>query len=621
MHQEFHHRFATALLTRTKRALGVAALAMGACLAVDMQYVIVGDPGNPTEPNNIHGIPNLGSVAAAFRMGKYEVTNAQYAEFLNAKAASDPYGLYDGRMDADATHGGIVRGGSEGSYTYSVKSGFAAKPVVYVNFFDAARFANWLHNGQGAANTEHGAYSLTPNPGNPPLPVNGETVGREPAASVFLPNENEWYKAAYYAGGGLYWQYPTRSSTAPTAEPPPGGANSATVGGVLSGGMVTAVGAHAQAFGPYGTFDQGGNAAEWLETTNGPYRILRGGHFNNDAAALGSEQRGYGFANEAYEHSGFRVASAIPPPEVPAPSRGLGKIMPLGDSLTQSQNDLFSYRYWLWKMLLDQGVEFDLVGTLIDNGINGYPPWPNHQGQAFDQHHEGHSGLRTEEIAAQVSGWMAGYVPDVVLLIAGTNDALQGRDPPVVIGNLKAIIGHLRARNSQVSVFLAKLPPVHASITWQGTPVNTAIGMINDLIAEIPNDPALAGARITIVDLNTGFDFATEGRSDGIHPNEAGEQKIAARFFEALQVSAHNSSPGVDSAGHLTMTFLRIQSPFQLTYTVEVSGNLQQWLSGPSETEQINAVDHSNGTETVVIRDRKSPATDGQRFIRLRLNY
>jgi hypothetical protein len=69
------------------------------------------------------------------------------------------------------------------------------------------------------------------------------------------------------------------------------------------------------------------------------------------------------------------------------------------------------------------------------------------------------------------------------------------------------------------------------------------------------------------------------------------------------------------------MTFQRIQQPFQLQYAVEVSGNLQQWVSGPAETELIGSTNHFNGTETVTIRDRKSPLTDGQRFIRLRLSY
>ena len=42
----------------------------------------------------------------AYSISKYEVTNTQYAEFLNAKAASDPLGLYSTSMGSDAIFGG-----------------------------------------------------------------------------------------------------------------------------------------------------------------------------------------------------------------------------------------------------------------------------------------------------------------------------------------------------------------------------------------------------------------------------------------------------------------------------------------------------------------------------------
>jgi formylglycine-generating enzyme len=624
MHPASHRVLTTALLSRAALACVVAGLIASSSEALEMEYAIVGEPNNPSEPSNTYGLPNLGTVSVPFRMGRYEVTNAQYAEFLNAKAASDPYALYDGRMESDTTHGGIARSGVDGSYTYAARPGFAARPVVYVNFFDTLRFANWLHNGQGSADTEAGAYTLQPNPGNLPYPANGGDVVREANATVFIPNENEWYKAAYHAGGATYFSFATRSNATPTAQAPPGGANSANYSSAVSGGTHTAVGAYAQAASHYGTFDQSGNVQEWLETLNGGFRILRGGHFANSDSALSVLGRGYWFADGAFEHTGFRVASSVGPPTIPAPPRGLGKIMPLGDSLTQSQNNLYGFRYYLWTRLLDQGVDFDFVGTLLDNGLGGYPPWPPHRGLNFDQQHEGHSGKRTDEIRDAVLAWSASYVPDVVLLIAGTNDALHraDRNPALAAADLKETIVRLRTRNAQAHFLVAQLPPVGPANTFAGAPANDYVVALNTLIAALPVDPALAGAHVTIVDLYTGFDLGTDFLGDGIHPNAAGEQKIAARIFEALQISALNSTTGVDAGGHLTVTFLRLQSLFRLSYAVEVSGNLQQWLSGPAETEEVGTpIDHFNGTETVTIRDRKSTATDGQRFIRLRLSY
>ena len=44
-------------------------------------------------------------------------------------------------------------------------------------------------------------------------------ITRNAGATYFIPSENEWYKAAYYKGGGTnagYWLYPTKSNTAPS---------------------------------------------------------------------------------------------------------------------------------------------------------------------------------------------------------------------------------------------------------------------------------------------------------------------------------------------------------------------------------------------------------------------
>jgi sulfatase modifying factor 1 len=204
--------------------------------SVTMDWVTVGNAGNAANP-----LTGYGSVAHEYKIGKYEVTNEQYGAFLNAAAKTDSYGLYNSNM---STYG-ITRSGSNGNYTYSVTGALANRPVVYVSWLDAARFANWLANGQGSGDTETGSYTL-----------NGATssvIHANVGAQVYLPNDQEWYKAAYYnANNQNYSIYPIGQNSISTSD-----ANYAN-----SIGYATDVGFYSHASSFYGTYDQGGNVWE-----------------------------------------------------------------------------------------------------------------------------------------------------------------------------------------------------------------------------------------------------------------------------------------------------------------------------------------------------------------------
>ncbi|HEY3254742.1 MAG TPA: SUMF1/EgtB/PvdO family nonheme iron enzyme [Polyangiaceae bacterium] len=296
----------------------VALLLASAASAVTMDWTSVGEPGNACDPQS-QGC--FGAVSYSYNIGTYEVTNAQYAELLNAKAASDPLGLYNTRMGfpAASNYGGIARSGSSGSYTYSAIAGREDMPVNYVSFFDALRFANWLNNGQGNGDTETGAYTLL---GGTALPSNYTTVARNAGAAIFLTSEDEWYKAAYYdpATAG-YFDYPAGSNAQTTCAAPTATANRANCNNIA--GDLTNGGSYTGSASPYGTFDQGGNVLEWNETVNfDNSRGIRGGDFF-DPGSLGASDRSSLGPDREFGVLGFRVAS------IPEPSTGLLLMMGL----------------------------------------------------------------------------------------------------------------------------------------------------------------------------------------------------------------------------------------------------------------------------------------------------
>ncbi len=294
-------------LLRIILATGAALLSTSVISAapVDYETVAVGNAGNATDPatGNLYG-----SVNYDYSIGRNLVTNTQYVQFLNAKAASDPYGLYNVNMGTSG-HGGIERSGSDGSYTYASKAGFALLPVNYVDFGQMVRFANWMTNGQGNGSTESGAYDLS-------IPLTSVTRSAAVGTTYYIPSEDEWYKAAYYdptlnGGAGGYWAYGTQSNTAPAAEIPPGGSNAANYGNQV--GIMTAVGSYVDSSNYYGTFDQEGNLFERMDTiVDGVNRVRRSTSYTHNASTLGAQFRTADSVDTAVRQGGFRMTVVIP---------------------------------------------------------------------------------------------------------------------------------------------------------------------------------------------------------------------------------------------------------------------------------------------------------------------
>ena len=275
----------------------------GAQATVTMDWVAVGNAGNAADSTGYGGVSDV------YQISTYEVTAGQYTEFLNAVAATDTYWLYNASMWSSSYGCKIQQSGISGSYTYSVASGWANRPVNYVSWYDSLRFSNWLHNGQGAGDTEDGAYDMSL----------GSSVVRKAGAQVWLPSEDEWYKAAYHKNDGVtgnYFDYPTSSDSAPGRDAiettNPGNNANYYDSGYLIGSPYyrTVVGEFELSDSPYGTFDMGGNVWEWNEALiSGFGRGVRGGSYGNFVGPLRSSFRLDYDPSHDYDSVGFRVAS------------------------------------------------------------------------------------------------------------------------------------------------------------------------------------------------------------------------------------------------------------------------------------------------------------------------
>lgn len=284
---------------------------------------------NPFDIPNSPDLLGDGSVEYRYRITATEVTNRQYAAFLNT---ADPtgfnrYDYWDPRMQTEI-FGAITRDTSvEVGQRYLVNKFRAGLPVNYVSWDDAAAYVNWLERGKpgDGLSTRAGTYALD------------EDRAFNDLARFRLPTEDEWYKAAFYdpIDPGAddftfpdYWTLPMQTNgpaVSVSCNPPGTPINAGPVSANFNNGC-TWLGpsgflAHVGTSGPpshYGTFDQGGNALEWLndvgDTAN--ERLQRGGAFDTIEAAMfvaffGLPNHVSKPATEASERVGFRVVEYV----------------------------------------------------------------------------------------------------------------------------------------------------------------------------------------------------------------------------------------------------------------------------------------------------------------------
>ena len=218
------------------------------------------------------------------------------------------------------------------------------------------------------------------------------------------------------------------------------------------------------------------------------------------------------------------------------------KILPLGDSITHAEINRASYRYPLWKQLIDAEIKFDFVGSMdtqLSTYSKGTPPHPDYKSQSFDPDHEGHFGWQINEIvngrepnngtgSGKLAQWLADYDFDIALVHLGTNDAFYRKPNARVADELSKLIEILRQDNPKAIILLAQVIP-----TSRKPADALAVENMNKVIPSVAKAMNTTDSPVILVDQFSSFDASSE-TYDGVHPNAAGEEKIAAQWFEAI---------------------------------------------------------------------------------------
>ena len=190
-------------------------------------------------------------------------------------------------------------------------------------------------------------------------------------------------------------------------------------------------------------------------------------------------------------------------------------VMPLGDSITDGYNIPGGYRIALEDMLAADEYDFDFVGSRSNGPFS-----------LRDRQHEGHSGLRIDELAALVDEAVVRHEPEVVLLMIGTNDVLQGYRLAQAPQRLSALIDRLAARAPSASILVASLTPL-------ATPgLDERVRRYNAAIRAIVGDKAAQGKRVRFLDMYPAL--APDDLADGVHPDANGYRRMASVWRSAL---------------------------------------------------------------------------------------
>tara|TARA_R110000868_G_scaffold306734_3_gene568125 strand:- start:55242 stop:56006 length:765 start_codon:yes stop_codon:yes gene_type:complete len=212
-----------------------------------------------------------------------------------------------------------------------------------------------------------------------------------------------------------------------------------------------------------------------------------------------------------------------------SPEVTLNKIMPLGASRVQGASPIFeSYRYELWKLLVNGGWEFDFIGTRMDNF-----QYEIYSSLTFDNNHEGRSGWTSTQILNGISDWLneAGS-PDIVLFSSpGGNDIINSTSTyPEVLANINEIIDIIQESNPDVTIIIELLAP--GKTFFMTDELTIAFNDIHRDVLTIAAEQTTATSLVATVDMYTGFDDSH--LADVIHYNEKGALFIATRYYDVL---------------------------------------------------------------------------------------
>jgi lysophospholipase L1-like esterase len=224
------------------------------------------------------------------------------------------------------------------------------------------------------------------------------------------------------------------------------------------------------------------------------------------------------------------------------------KIMPVGDSITDDSNVQNAWRVYLQALLQSNGIPFTFVGRNVSS-----QPTPGFT----ETHHEGYSGAVIAPpgtISFTVHGYattnaymlkilpdaLTKAVPDLFLILMGSNDMGRGRNPHFVATNdMVALLDYIAAHAPNAHIIVGK-PTSLLGATYIPSNATNSYGSYSTNIFDfgialqaVINSRRAQGQKISMADM---FSVVNPlAFVDHIHPNARGLQDIASEWLTRIQ--------------------------------------------------------------------------------------
>jgi len=234
------------------------------------------------------------------------------------------------------------------------------------------------------------------------------------------------------------------------------------------------------------------------------------------------------------------VAAVTPAPDT-YPNDGT-RVMFVGDSITGSPG---CWRPQVWADLTNAAHNVNMVGIRTANECGDFT---NDAGDPWDPDNTGIGGITTTRmwIKLERDSVLEATDPDVIVMLLGTNDLFGGATSATILTQYSALLTLFRDYDPSISVVVGTPPPMSEACGCAQAQT--------ELAAALPSwakAASTAASPVTVADLSTGFVPATD-TGDGIHPNDAGNAKLATAWTPVIsaaldaKVIAAQSTPEPD---------------------------------------------------------------------------